>query len=73
MTNTEKILWAFQQNGYKLTLGYALQHEWGYKLTSRISDLRKRGYQIDCILGKTPSDNTYVLKHFDETGQGTLL
>lgn len=73
MTNVERILWAFQQNGYKLTLGYALQYPWGYKLTSRISDLRKQGYKIDFFQGKTPSENTWIMKHFDEQGQGTLL
>ena len=62
MTNTDKILEAFQMYGYRITLGQALQHPWGYKLTSRISDLRKRGYQIDCIKGKTASLNEYVMR-----------
>lgn len=73
MSNVDKILWAFQQFGGKISLGQALKHEWGYKFCSRLSDLRKRGYQIDCIKGKTASENLYVLAHFDETGQRTLL
>lgn len=62
MTNTDRILWAFQQYGYRITLGEALKHPWGYKLTSRISDLRKRGFVIKCIKGETPSLNTYVMQ-----------
>lgn len=73
MSNVDKILWAFQQFGGKISLGQALKHEWGYKFCSRLSDLRKRGYQIDCIKGEKPSDNLYVMRHFDKTGQGMLL
>lgn len=74
MSNTERILWAFQQNGYKMTLGYMLKFPWGYKAASRIADLRKKGHIIECIQAKNPSDNLYVMTHFDkETGQGSLL
>lgn len=73
MTQKQIILEAFQHSGYKLTLGQVLQHKWGYKFASRCADLRKEGYRINCIIGKTPSENTYVLTHFDKTGQGTLL
>lgn len=73
MTQKEIILEAFQRYGYKLTLGQVLQHPWGYKFASRCADLRKDGHRIDCIIGKTPSENTYVLTHFDKTGQGQLL
>lgn len=74
MTNTEQILWAFQKNGYKMTLGYMLGFSWGYKASSRIADLRKQGYQIVCRKAAKPSDNLYVMTHFDtKTGQGHLL
>lgn len=74
MNQVETILWAFQQFGGKITLGEALKHSWGYKLTSRISDLRlKHGYKIDFIRGETPSQNAWVMTHFDKNGQGTLL
>jgi hypothetical protein len=72
MTNTEQILWAFQRNGYKMTLGYMLQHPWGYKAASRMADLRKKGYQIVCHKAENPSDNLYVMTHFDKQGQGSL-
>lgn len=73
MTRTQQILSAFQHNGYKMTLGYMLQHEWGYKAASRMSDLRAKGYKIDCIKAAKPSDNLYVMTYFDKQGQGTLL
>lgn len=69
MTQKEIILEAFQRYGYKITLGQALQHKWGYKMASRISDLRKDGYRIECIRGETPSDNLYVMQYIDENGQ----
>lgn len=72
MTNTDRILWAFQQFGGKITLGEALKHEWGYKFCSRLSDLRKRGHKIDCIRGEKASDNLYVLQYWDKQGQGEL-
>lgn len=72
MNQVDRILLAFYQFGGKITLGEALKHPWGYKMASRISDLRKQGHKIDCILGKTPSENTYVLVHFDKRGQGSL-
>ncbi len=73
MSQKQTILFAFQQFGYKLTLGQVLQYPWGYKFASRCADLRKEGYQIDCIRGKKASDNVYMLKHWDRSGQGTLL
>lgn len=73
MTNVETILQAFKLNGYRLTLGYALEHNWGYKLTSRLSDLRKQGYRIDFIKGDTPSENSWVLHMPEKTGQGVML
>ena len=66
VTNTDRILMAFQQFGYRITLGQALQHEWGYKFCSRLSDLRKKGYRIDCIKAEKPSDNLYVMQMPDE-------
>jgi hypothetical protein len=61
MTQKEVILQAFKENGNVFTLGYALQYTWGYKVTSRISDLRKDGYQIDYERGEIPTKNRYVL------------
>jgi hypothetical protein len=70
MSNIDLILQAFQMYGYKITLGQALQHKWGYKFASRLSDLRDQGYKIDCIKGKTPSENLYVMQPPpDENGQ----
>lgn len=72
MKHTDEILMAFQQNGYKMTLGYMLKHRWGYKAASRMSDLRAKGYKIDCIKAQNPSDNLYVMRTFEKNGQGTL-
>lgn len=73
MTQKEIILEAFQRYGYKLTLGQVLQHPWGYKFASRCADLRKEGYQITCHKAEKASDNLYVLQHWDNEGQGSLL
>lgn len=75
MNQTEKLLELFQLYGGRLTLGQLLKHPSGvgYKCTSRFSDLRKQGYKIDCIKGKTASENTYVMTHWDSHGQGQLL
>lgn len=73
MTNLDRIILAFHQFGGKITLGEALKHPWGYKLTSRISDLKKQGHPIQFIRGKTPSENMWVLTHFDKKGQGQLI
>lgn len=74
MNRKEELLDLFERYGYKLTLGQLLQHPAGYKATSRFSDLRKMGYQINFTPGKTPSENLYTLVHFDaKSGQGSLL
>lgn len=73
MTQKEQILHLFHQNGYRLTLGQLLQHPFGYKCTSRFSELRKEGYQINFTPGKTPADNLYELVFFDKNNQGRLL
>jgi hypothetical protein len=61
MSNCQKILEAFKKNKNKLTLGYVLRYSWGYKFTSRLSDLRYRGYKIDFTRGSKPSKNSWVL------------
>lgn len=62
MTRKQEIIAAFQFYGYRITLGEALQHPWGYKFASRCSDLRREGCNIRCIRGKRPSDNIYVMR-----------
>jgi hypothetical protein len=74
VTNTDRILMAFQQFGYRITLGQALAHPWGYKFCSRLSDLRKKGYRIDCIKAEKASDNLYVMEiPPDASGQTRFL
>jgi hypothetical protein len=74
MTQKEKILEAFVMHGYKLTLGQVLQHDYGYKFCSRLSELRKEGYKIDCIKAEKPSDNLYVMQPPpDDNGQMHLI
>jgi len=59
-SNKQKILEAFLLHGNRLTLGFALKHSWGYKMCSRISDLRAEGYVISFTRGETPSKNLYI-------------
>lgn len=66
MTQKQVVLSAFQQFGYKITLGEALKHPWGYKFASRCADLRNEGYKIDCYRGKVASDNLYIMQIPDE-------
>ena len=73
MTQKEIILAAFQQFGYRIRLGDALQHSWGYKMASRISDLRRDGYHIECVRGEKPSDNLYVMRPPAEGNQERFL
>jgi hypothetical protein len=56
-----------------MTLGEMLKYPWGYKSTSRMSELRKMGYHFVCEKGKTASENLYRLIDFDQTGQGKLI
>jgi hypothetical protein len=75
MSQKERLLWMFQMNGGRLTLGQLLADESGvgYKCTTRFSELRQAGYPIQFIRGETASQNTWVLNYFDEKGQGSLL
>lgn len=73
MTQKEKILESFRLNGYRLSLGYVLQFDFGYKFTSRLSDLRKEGYRVDFFQGKTPSENSWVLHPPERNGQQTFI
>lgn len=68
-TQCQEIVNAFQSNGWRMTLGYMLGHSWGYKCTSRFSDLRKHGYVIQLERGETPSQNVYTCVPPEEKGQ----
>lgn len=65
MSQKERILLELRRQGGAMSLGHALQFPWGYKLTSRISDLRKEGHKIVCEKGKRPSENVYRLLEQD--------
>jgi len=76
MTNRDRLVQLFESNGWKMTLGQLLEHKEGYKCTSRFSDLRKEGYEIECVRGESPSTNLYIMTpptRFDEGGQGVML
>lgn len=75
MSHKAKLLDLFELYGGKLTLGQLLSHPSGvgYKAASRFADLRKEGYKIDCIKGSTPSENTYILQSYEDSGQARLL
>lgn len=61
MTRKEEIIQAFRNNKYRMKLGQILCYQWGYKFTSRASDLRKDGYIIICQRAEKPSDNMYFM------------
>lgn len=68
-TQKQRILYLFSENNNVLTLGQLLQYPFGYKATSRFSDLRKEGYVITCEKGRTPSQNVYRLVAPEANGQ----
>jgi hypothetical protein len=72
MTQVESIIDLFRRNGYRLTLGKLLQYPFGYKSTSRFSDLRKMGYVINCHKGRRPSENVYEMIEPESNGQTRL-
>lgn len=74
MNQKQLLLSLFNMYGGKLTLGQLLAHPSGvgYKAASRFADLRKEGHEIECILGPTASENTYILKSWGKDGQGSL-
>lgn len=83
MTHRESILAAFRQNGNRMTLGYILQHSWGYEVRARFTELRREGYTITCTKGKTASENLYTLEDqrpdmkpvtfgYEKNGQGAF-
>ena len=72
MTQCELIIDLFRRNGNRLTLGKLLQYPFGYKSTSRFSDLRKMGYVITLHKGRTPSENEYELFEPEADGQMRL-
>lgn len=73
LNQKERLLELFHLYGGTLTLGKLLETDLGYKCTSRFSDLRKDGHQIEFRPGKTPSENSWTLRHWNKEGQGTLL
>lgn len=76
MTKNEGLLYLFRSNGNRLTLGQILGnwHLIGSKYTSRIDDLRKKGFNIMCQENKErPTENVYTLVEFKKDGgQGTF-
>jgi hypothetical protein len=72
-TQCQVIVDAFATNGWKMSLGYILSHTWGYKCTSRFSDLRREGYVITLERGETPSQNVYTCIPPDHSGQLRMI
>lgn len=69
MTHCEMILDFFRQNNNQVTLGKLLEAGygcWAHSLTRRLSDLRAKGYGIECIKGDNPSKNLYILTEKEE-------
>lgn len=77
MTQQETLLWLFKQNGNRVTLGFLLQHNVGYRAVQRFYDMRKKGFDIQLVKQdhEHPSNNVYELKSgpgvlkFEENGQ----
>jgi hypothetical protein len=61
MTHKELILEAFHRSGGSMSLGFILQHPWGYEFRARVTELRRQGFVIVCEKAKRPSDNVYRL------------
>ena len=72
MNQKERLLELFHLYGGKLTLGQLLAREdgLGYKCTSRFSDLRKEGHEIEFMAGSTPSQNSWRLIQKGQQGLG---
>lgn len=71
MTRNDGLLYLFRSNGNRLTLGQILgnYHLVGSKYTSRLDDLRKRGYSIVCEeCRERPTENVYTLVEFKNDG-----
>lgn len=65
MSQAKELIRLFYENGGKLTLGQIL-NAWkfiGSKYTNRISEIRRMGYDIECVENKeSPTKNLYILK-----------
>ncbi len=64
MSQKDLILDCFRRHGNKVTLGELLEdgrYSYAHKLTARLSDMRKEGYDIKCTEGDVPSNNLYTL------------
>lgn len=68
-TQKEEILRVFRNHNYQMTLGLILCYPWGYKFTSRASELRRDGYTVTCQKAKQPSNNLYIIVPPAEDGQ----
>lgn len=72
MTRNEALLHLFRSNGNRLTLGQMLSYGTliGSKYSSRVSDLRKQGFDILCEECRDrPTENVYTLVEFKVDGQ----
>lgn len=75
MTQRERLLSLFAENGNRLTLGQIMGTTLAAEYRARLSEMRRDGYRIECVKGKHPSENTY---HLTEPmrfvgGQGVML
>lgn len=72
MTQKQRLIEIFRLNGFQMTLGKLLQYPEGYKCTSRFSELRDDGYNIQCVKGKRPTENLYIMQPPEKSGQMRL-
>lgn len=63
MTHHEKIVAFFKARNGFATLGEILRsgEPWVWEGRARFDGLRRKGYQITCNKGKSPSENLYRL------------
>jgi len=61
MSQASELLNLFRMNGNRLTLGQILNTTLAAEYRARMTDLRHKGFQIDFIRGKKPSENLYIL------------
>ena len=69
MTQHQQLIGLFQQFGYRVTLGQILRTTLAAEYRARMTELRRAGWTIDCIKGKTASENEYRAAPPDQNGQ----
>lgn len=60
-TQVQRLLEMFESHDRQITLGQIMQTTLAAEYRARMTDLRRKGYTIQCIRGETPSQNLYKM------------